>query len=107
MEDRDSRGRFLPGNPGGGRKKKDPTTKDLLQALTPEAVTRLGDLIHSDDEDIAFKASAVIIQLSMNGKKCNEDRILQSKDNVMENLDELQQFFAQFGLQFTFSISPF
>jgi len=49
MDIRDRNGRFTKGNPGGGRPKKRPTTKDLLQALTPEAVTRLGELIHSDE----------------------------------------------------------
>lgn len=63
MDTRDSKGRFLPGNPGGGRKKKDPTTKDLLRALSPQAVTCLGDLIHSDDEAVALQASFDILDL--------------------------------------------
>ena len=63
MEDRDSRGRFIKGHPGGGRKKKDPTTQDLLRALSPQAVTRLGDLIHSDDEAVALQASFDILEL--------------------------------------------
>ena len=56
MEIRDSRGRFTKGNPGGGRPKKQLTTEELLQALSPEAITRLHDLIYSDNENIALRA---------------------------------------------------
>ena len=65
MEIRDSRGRFTKGNPGGGRPKKQLTTEELLQALSPEAITRLHDLIYSDNENIALRASVAILDLAL------------------------------------------
>ena len=71
MDTRDSKGRFTKGNPGGGRPKKKPTTLDLLRELSPQAVTCLGDLIHSDDDDIALRASIAILDLSIKFYKVN------------------------------------
>lgn len=71
MEDRDSKGRFTKGNPGGGRPKKKPTTIEVLRTLSPEAVTCLGNLIHDDDKDIALRASIAILDLSLKYDKKN------------------------------------
>ena len=107
METRDSNGRFTKGNPGGGRPKKRPTTKDLLQALTPEAVTRLGELIHSDDEAVALQASFNIVDLSL---KCEQDSKKHSADDrksIEEEIRNIQEHFAKFNLCFTFDVIPF
>ena len=71
MDTRDSKGRFLPGNPGGGRPKKKPTTLDILRELSPQAVTCLEDLIHSEDEDIVLRASIAVLELSLKYDKKN------------------------------------
>ena len=61
MDTRDSKGRFLPGNPGGGRPKKRPYFEELVGVTANLAVTRLFDMLHSDDESVVIQASAVIL----------------------------------------------
>ncbi len=66
MEDRDSNGRFIKGsigNPKGRPKKKPepPTAKEVLENATMEAVTRLIDLVHSENEVIALHASLALL----------------------------------------------
>ncbi|MBQ4430190.1 MAG: hypothetical protein II877_01705 [Synergistaceae bacterium] len=107
MEDRDSKGRFIKGNPGGGRPKKQPTTRELLQEISPQAVARLGDLIHSDDEAVALQASFDILELSL---KCEQDSKKHSVDDrksIEEEIREIQEHFAKFNLCFTFNVEPF
>jgi len=62
---RDSRGRFTKGTTGNpkGRPKTPPNEqdiKDLLLAIYPEIITRLLDLVHSDNEAIALHAAIVL-----------------------------------------------
>ncbi len=69
MENRDSKGRFTKGNPGGGRPKKQPTTRDWLksieQNIAPIAINHLLDLMYSDDEEISLKANIAILDLCL------------------------------------------
>lgn len=58
---RDSKGRFIKGSAGNpkGRPKKQqemPTPQEVLDSATMEAVLRLIELTHSDDEAIALQA---------------------------------------------------
>ncbi len=113
METRDSRGRFTKGNPGGGRPKKGPTNREMLRTLSPQAVTRLGDLIHSDNEAVALKASIAIMLLNLeyerDGKKFSHYRDddddltyrkLTSEEKSDENAEQVLNFLNQFGLDF-------
>ena len=66
METRDSNGRFTKGSIGNpkGRPKKQPeppTAKEVLENATMEAVTRLIDLVHSENEVIALHASLALL----------------------------------------------
>ena len=73
MDKRDSKGRFLPGttgNPKGRPKSKDtllsfdfdtPTPRNLVDKMLPEIITRLGDLMHSDDENVAVQAARALL----------------------------------------------
>lgn len=112
MENRDSKGRFTKGNPGGGRPKKQPTTRELLRTLSPQAVTCLGDLIHSDDEEIALKASFAILELSLeydrNGKRKStsddyDDEAPIAEEQSIKNINDLRDFFAQIGVPLNFT----
>ncbi|MBR0251626.1 MAG: hypothetical protein IJQ77_11155 [Synergistaceae bacterium] len=66
---RDSNGRFVRGavgNPKGRPKKQPkppapPTPEEVLKNATMEAIIRLIDLVHSDDEAIALQASIAIL----------------------------------------------
>lgn len=49
------------GNPGG-RRKTPPDVRDALIAACPRAVARLIELLDSDDERIALRASEVVIE---------------------------------------------
>lgn len=110
METRDSKGRFTKGNPGGGRPKKQPTTREVLRTLSPEAVTCLGNLIHDDDKDIALRASIAILDLSL---KCEQDsnkhsvHSVDDRKSIEEEIREIQEHFAKFNLCFTFNVVPF
>lgn len=111
MDTRDSKGRFTKGNPGGGRPKKKSTIREIVQTLSPQAVTRLGDLIHSDNETIALNASSTIAVLSlnyeMNSKKNSVDDDGKSMKSLEREIEEIREHFAKFGLCFTFDIIPF
>lgn len=48
------------GNPGG-RPKVDPNVKEALSAASPVAAARLIQLVRSDDEDVALKASMAVL----------------------------------------------
>ena len=66
MDTRDSRGRFTKGSVGNpkGRPKKEPeapTEKGVLESAAMEAVTRLIDLVHSENEAIALHASLALL----------------------------------------------
>lgn len=96
MDTRDSKGRFTKGNPGGGRKKKDPMTRDLLRELSPQAVARLGNLIHSDDEAVALQASFDILELALKydiGSKFHS----KAEGERKEDLNELMEAYTMLG----------
>ncbi|MBQ3457077.1 MAG: hypothetical protein IJG36_11605 [Synergistaceae bacterium] len=66
MDTRDSKGRFTKGSIGNpkGRPKKEPeplTPKEVLENATMQAVTRLIDLVHSENEVIALQASLALL----------------------------------------------
>ena len=88
QEDRiDINGRFIPGKSGNprGRPEKEPTAEDILQAALSEAVIRLIDLVHSEDEAIALQAATVVIDRVL-GKPKNP-RIVNVKispDNISD-----------------------
>ena len=113
MDARDKKGRFTKGNPGGGRPKGQPTIKELLQRLSPQAVTCLGALMQSDDEVIALNASIAILGFSLQyGKKrfTNDNDEIHALPNISRpNIDsskselkKVEDFFNQFGLNFHF-----
>ncbi|MBQ4430851.1 MAG: hypothetical protein II877_05060 [Synergistaceae bacterium] len=68
---RDENGRFLPGSVGNpkGRPKMnrtifdddEPTPRNLVDNMLPEIITRLGDLMHSDDENVAVQAARALL----------------------------------------------
>ena len=65
MDKRDSKGRFLPGvtgNPKGRPKAplSNQEIKDLVNDTLPEVITRLLDLLHSENETIALQAAIVL-----------------------------------------------
>lgn len=65
MEERDNRGRFVAGKSGNpkGRPKHTPNKQDiqeLVAATLPEVITRLLDLVHSNDETIALQAAIAL-----------------------------------------------
>ena len=60
-EIRDKNGRFLPGNPGGGRPKIDPEAKEILKVATPDAARALVELLKSKRENIRFIAAQEIL----------------------------------------------
>lgn len=65
MEDRDSKGRFVAGQSGNpkGRPKAAPKKQEiqeLVNATLPEVITRLLDLVHSENEAIALQAAIVL-----------------------------------------------
>ena len=51
-------------NPGG-RPKTPPDVKEALQAMLPQAVTRLGQLLMSDNEKIALAATQVVLDRNL------------------------------------------
>ena len=60
--DRDSAGRFVPGqsgNPAGGRK-KDPDAMAILRAAVPAAARKLVELARSENPKIAYMAASAI-----------------------------------------------
>jgi len=80
MITRDSNGRFIRGSVGNpkGRPKKQPkppappTPEQVLESATMEAVMRLIDLVHSDNEAIALQASIALL-----------DRTVAKKTDIM------------------------
>ena len=64
MAERDSKGRFLPGSVGNpkGRPKTEPTPDEMRQAILPEALIVLHNLMRSDDETIAFQAVKTFLE---------------------------------------------
>lgn len=104
MEERDSKkkytdgkGRFIKGNPGGGRPKKQPTARDLLKevapTLAPQAIEKLSDLINSEDKTIALHASIAILDFCL--KYASND-----KKNALPPLPfppSIEEFIQQYG----------
>ena len=56
-----------------GRPKKMPDIDELLVAMLPEVVMRLKELIHSDNEVIAFQAIKVFYELDIAMKQIKRD----------------------------------
>ena len=52
------------GNPGG-RPKVDPGVREALRAKTPRAVERLGELLESEDEEVALKAAIHVLDRNL------------------------------------------
>lgn len=48
-----------------GRPKTPPDVKEALQAMLPQAVTRLGQLLMSDNEKIALAATQVVLDRNL------------------------------------------
>lgn len=101
MEERDSKkkytdgkGRFIKGNPGGGRPKKQPTARDLLKevapTLAPQAIEKLSDLINSEDKTIALYASIAILDFCL--KYASTD-----KKNALPFPPTIEEFIQQYG----------
>lgn len=91
--DRDSKGRFVAGNIGNpkGRPKRELTVDEILEAALPEAVTRLIDLVHSEDESIALQAASIIIDRTLG--KAEETR--KFKANIsLDNMYDLGRALA-------------
>ena len=71
METRDSKGRFLPGSVGNprGRPKKETLKKSLeyeiLDSARMEAITRLIELIHSEDDTVALQACIEVLDRTL------------------------------------------
>ena len=70
MDTRDSKGRFTKGSIGNpkGRPKKEPeplTPNEVLENATMQAVTRLIDLVHSENEEIALQASIDLLNRTL------------------------------------------
>ena len=71
MAERDSKGRFLPGTTGNpkGRPKTnktiwdddEPTPQKIVDEILLEIITRLADLMHSDDENVAVQAARALL----------------------------------------------
>lgn len=90
MDIRDSKGRFIKGSVGNpkGRPKQQPTIKELLQTLSPQAVMCLGDLIHSDNETVALNASIAILNLSL---KYGQERNYEQYDDLLSEEEARQR----------------
>ncbi len=89
MDTRDSNGRFTKGSVGNpkGRPKKQPeppTAKEVLENATMEAVTRLIDLVHSENEEIALQASIDLLNRTL-GKP--EEWVNQHTEHYTINTD--------------------
>ena len=71
MDTRDSKGRFLPGSVGNpkGRPKKEPIKKaveyEILDSARIEAITRLIELVHSEDDTVAIQACIEILDRTL------------------------------------------
>ena len=39
----------------------EPTPRNLVDNMLPEIITRLGDLMHSDDENVAVQAARALL----------------------------------------------
>ena len=58
---RDTDGRFLPGNSGGGRPKIPADVKEAIRAACPEAVRVLIELLHSKKEAHRLEAAKTLL----------------------------------------------
>ena len=55
------RHKFLPGNKFGGRKPISEDVKEIARAATPRAIQRQIELMESEDENVALKATNSIL----------------------------------------------
>ena len=60
-EKRDENGRFVAGNPGGGRPKVPADVREAIRAACPEAVKVLIDLLHSKKEAYRLEAAKTLL----------------------------------------------
>lgn len=60
-ENRDAKGRFVAGNPGGGRPKVPADVREAIRAACPEAVRVLVELLHSKKEAYRLEAAKTLL----------------------------------------------
>lgn len=80
---RDNKGRFVKGNPGGGRKPIPTDVKEAFSGLVPDAVDTLRDLLYSEDERLRLDAAKVILD-RVYGKPHQSQDIKVGSSNVMK-----------------------
>lgn len=59
---RDKNGKFLPGNPGGGRPKIPDDVKEAIRAACPKAVAVLVALLDSRKELVRMDAAKILLE---------------------------------------------
>ena len=86
MEDRDSKGRFLPGFVGNprGRPRKKPTAEEIFGSVAMEAATELIDLIHSDDKAVAIRACIAILDFALREDRKSKHLTQPKKDSSIQ-----------------------
>lgn len=57
-KDRDEKGHFLPGNPGGGRNKTPEDVKKMMKEAAPDAVKLLIDTVKDDNQPRKLRIDA-------------------------------------------------
>ena len=98
-EDRDILGRFTTGNPGNpkGRPRKEPAPDEILNAMLPEALAKLNDLMHSDDEHIALQAATLIIEQALGKPEANSKFNVELHSDDIRSLSYAIRFFPDRG----------
>lgn len=79
-------------NPHGGPKTP-PDVKEALQAMLPQAVKRLGELLMSDNEKIVIKAVEVVLDRNLG--KAVATKIDVKADMGLLHLEKLQEILAR------------
>lgn len=76
-----------------GRKPTPPDVKEALQAMLPQAVKRLGELLMSDNEKIVIKAVEVVLDRNLG--KAVATKIDVKADMGLLHLEKLQEILAR------------